>query len=670
MLRDLSWLKRVKLIDKDSNLIDNNNPLPVLLRQFYKVDWISDTDFNKGSLTDVEVIDSGDEAYLQLEENADNSDDVPFTTPSNYSYNPTEIEFSGGMAQLKSTITESNDWPFTTPANYNYDTNKIEVTGGVAKLKGVPVTPYAWYHLNESSGSVASDSSGNGRNGTTVNSPSWVSGKLNNCLTLNGTNQYVNLGNIANFERTDSFSLEAWVKTTKIGEDILTKYSTKGYIFYVASGGKIYFTVRNTAGTNEASRYSQGAVASGNWTHIVVTYDGSSSNTGIKIYINGVDDTDITSGVNTLSATIITSTQLDIGGRGSSGNFSGDIDEVVVYDKTLSASEVLARYNSGSGTESMPGVYDTSNPTVYPSTGFAFTSEITEFTSTSTKPTDTEIKFHVSADDGVTWKYWNGSNWVATNDSYSQANIASEVHSNIESLASSGTFKFRALLHTDDESKTPELDNIYIAVATYASSGEIEMNWDIQPTYNFEYLSITETVIEPTDTNIKYQYSIDSGSSYNGSWLTASELQTALQGISCVGDGSDKIRFKFQLSTTDANHTPQIDNLNITSDAGYKTSGEFESNIFNSNFYSLDWNTIYWQINIPSGCSVIIKAKASDDYGDLGLYSNALSNGEELTVSGRYIQWKLEFIGNGKYTPKLQELYINYAYPYTSVAKP
>jgi len=248
MLRDLSWLKRVKLIDKNGNFIDNDNPLPVLYRFFYKINWTSDTDFNKGSLTDTEIDGTYDDTSLQLEDNDDNSDDVPFTTPSNYIYNASEIEFLAGKAQLKSSVTEENDWSFTTPANYTYDANKIEITGGVAKLKGTPVVPYAWYHLNESSGSLASDSSGNGRNGTLMNMEDidWVAGKLNNCLVFDGVNEYVSCGDIADFERTDTFSLEAWVKTTNTGQDILTRYSGgKGFISYVATAGKIYFTLRN-----------------------------------------------------------------------------------------------------------------------------------------------------------------------------------------------------------------------------------------------------------------------------------------------------------------------------------------------------------------------------------------------------------------------------------------
>lgn len=677
MLRDLSWLKRVKLLDKDGNLIDNDNPLPVLYRFFYKINWTSDTDFGKGSLTNTEIKDTEDDAYIQLEENEDNSDDIPFTTPSNYIYDSNYIEFVGGKAQLKKNITESINWDFSTPADYVYDTNKIEVTGGIAKLKGSPLNPYAWYHLNSSSGSTAIDSSGNERNGTLVNmeDSDWVAGKLNNCLRINNgsSNEYVNCGNIAGFERDEEFSYEFWIKGTNTTnfQTILSKtpygawhglelfiVSGKLQIYLIGAGEQIY-------------RYGTANITSGNWHHCVITYDGSSTYEGITIY---VDNNDVTgSGSGTLSTSIVNGSDFQISGRGGAYNclLGYDVDEVVIYTKELTPAEIALRYNSGNGTESMVGGYPLTNPTIYPSSGFAFTSEITGFTETTTKPTDTEIKYHVSSDDGVTWKYWNGSAWVVTDNSYTQANLASEIHSYINELAFSGTFKFRALLHTDSELRTPELDNLYIVVATYSLGGkEIEMNWDIQPTQVIDYLTVAETVIEPEDTDVKYKYSIDSGSTYNDSWLTASELQTALQGISCVGDGTDTIRFKFQLLTTNTIKTPQIDNLNLVSDAGYQRTGEFESNIYNSSYYSLDWGIIEWEVIIPSGCTIVIKAKASNDSGDLGSYSSALSNGEDLTITGRYIQWKIEFTGNGRYTPKLNDLHINYAYPLRTEFRP
>ena len=84
----------------------------------------------------------------------------------------------------------------------------------------------AHYKLNENSGTNAPDSSGNGFNGTLVNmvDGDWVAGKLNNCLTFNdGNSEYVNCGDIADFERTDPFSVEAWINTGDVSNFILSR---------------------------------------------------------------------------------------------------------------------------------------------------------------------------------------------------------------------------------------------------------------------------------------------------------------------------------------------------------------------------------------------------------------------------------------------------------------
>jgi len=655
----------VRLGQHNGNIVDVDDNKAQLVTFISKrnVLWDTDTDFNSGTKNNVEVLGVDEAAVVQLSENTDNSDDVPFTTPANYNYNAAEIEVTAGKAQLKSTVTDSNNWPFTTPANYTYDPVKIEVTGGVAKLKGVPEDPYAWYHLNESSGINIPDSSTHGRNGTTVGSPAWVVAKLNNGLQLTGT-QYGNLGDIANFERTTPFSIELWLKTA----------DTSGAVFHrrdaaspyagwdlAMTADKIYFYLCNTSVSNNIAVNTPFVFADDAWHHYVVTYDGSSNAAGVNIYIDGVLK------FKSIQYDNLTASTLNPGpcclGKGVAGfgAMNGTYDEVVIYDRVLLASEVAERYNSGAGTEIMIGAYPLDNPSIYPVTGHVFISNITTFTETSTKPANTEIKYHCSSDDGATWKYWNGSSWVVTDNSYTQANLGSDINSYIDQLAASGTFKARALLNTTDGQITPELDNVYIAIATYPTGGkEIEMDWDIQSAHNFAYLLTTETVSEPPNTDIKYKYSINSGVDYNTSWLTNAELQSALQGVSCVGDGSDKLKIKFQLFTSDANKTCQIDNLNITSDAGYATSGDFESNEYNCNNLSQEWGAISWNVSIPVNTTLIMKCRAGNELGNLGSYSSALINGQQTNVVGKYFQWKAWLAGNGAVTSNIN--WLNQAY--------
>jgi len=649
-----------------------------------KTIWDSATDFNKGTLdSTVEVNGVGDAAVLRLKDKTDNNNNIDYETAGEYTLSDgAKLEVADGNAQLKAISGSTKDWPFTTPGNYTYDSNKITVSGDKAYLKGV-TSVYAQWHLNESSGTNVPDVGPNGYDGTTQNmdDSNWVSAKLNNGLSFDGSTEYVNCGNIANFERTSSFSLEAWIKTSTTAGDILTHYSGgKGFISYIATGGKIYFTLRNTSGTNEASRYSSGSVTDGNWHHVIITYDGSSSNTGIKIYIDGNDSTDTGSGINTLTNSIQVTTSLIMGGRTGSATFTGQIDEALIYNKELSSTEVTARWNSGSGTE-QEGV-DQNNPNIYPNTGFSFTTNLDSFTETATKPTGTGIKYHCSSDDGSTWKYWNGSIWTTTDNSYAQANDAATVNTYINSLASSGTFKFRALLNSDGTT-TPELDNINVSEPiTYSTTDDLYVDTkdtsQITPAVILEWLTTTISNVKPSNTDIRVLFSTDSRSNWQtytgGSWQAptsattrtdATSITDAQNNFNDLALGSGTLDVRIFLYTSDSSVRPQVSNINVTSDVGLETSGNWISNSYNCNYRDMNWGKVEWVETIPSGTSIIYKVRAANSSAVLATksYTVISSSGDDAGVTGQYVQFRIEFSGTSTQRPSLDEILVNWNLP-------
>lgn len=627
--------------------------------------WDTSTDFNKGTYTNTEIYGSGISAIVQLGERSDNSDNINFLTAGDYTYDPTKVEVSGGLAQLKPLAILEYNWDFETPSEYTYGA-EIEVTGGTAEIKAeVSLTPYAHWHLNESSGNIVTDSSGNGRNGTRINMEDidWVSGKLNNCLVFDGVDEYVSCGNIGNFERTQPFTLDLWIKFTSTDTKmIISKIDmapiARGWELFVAVG-KIYFLVcSDFAANNYFSVNTNDTFNTGGWHHVIVTYSGSSLASGVNIYVANTLRT-LTITKDTLTGTILNSAGLNIASRDNSTGycFSGYIDEIAIYDKVIDVNERGMRWNTGYGYEYMQHYFIT-DPTIYCNTGFVFDTNLSVFTETSTKPSGTELKYNISSDNGVTWKYWNGSSWTVANGTYSQANTSSEINTNVYTLSTSGTFKFKAFLHSDNGSQTPLLDNIYAKERQTYTTGnhEIVYNNSIDPTNIISWLNITETITKPSNTNIKYKYSIDDVPTWNGSWLTSGELQTNIQAISVP----DKLRLKFQLSSTDNSVTPIIDNLNITSDAGYYSSGTYESNIYDSGENNIDWGIISYDITVPTG-SLTFKARASNNNSVMGSYGSVLINGSETNVIGRYLQWKCDFIGNGATTPNINYTGIMFA---------
>lgn len=176
-------------------------------------------------------------------------------------------------------------------------------------------------------------------------------------LLFDGVDEYVDLGDVAelSFERTDTFSLSCWFKSTSTGWLVGKAQgsgSFRGVHFYLATGapiGSIHLELVNTGGgTNGIDVRTNSAFNDGDWHHVVATYDGSSSASGVSIYVDGVQQATTTVS-DTLSATILHSDPASIAARGISGTpnllFTGNIDWVSVYDIELTADEARALYN-------------------------------------------------------------------------------------------------------------------------------------------------------------------------------------------------------------------------------------------------------------------------------------------------------------------------------------
>jgi len=216
---------------------------------------------------------------------------------------------------------------------------------------------YSYWKLNETSGIVVSDSSGNGRGGTTVNTPTWVAGKLNNCLQFNGTTQYVNFGQIINWERTQPFSMKAWTYCTDADPTyanvILSKCQTtygRGILFDLLNG-KYRLIIINSYPTYVMGITTTNTFKDANWHLVVATYDGSSLNTGLNIWVDNVLQAVTRSG--TCPGTILNTGRCLMGNRDdvTLHNYTGKIDNMEVYDYVLSASEISVNWNGGAGRE-------------------------------------------------------------------------------------------------------------------------------------------------------------------------------------------------------------------------------------------------------------------------------------------------------------------------------
>jgi len=181
----------------------------------------------------------------------------------------------------------------------------------------------------------------------------FISGKVNNAANFPGTDDYLDGGDVLDFERTDSFSFAFWVKRSAISASmalickVASDYSTPGYYFYFESGNRIRFILTNNL-TNNYLMAVTGSNTSTDWQQIILTYDGSSTFAGIHIYVNNSNQ-DLTDEVHTLSATTLSASSFQIATKGLTHDYNGLIDELGIWGKVLSAQERTDLYNSGDG---------------------------------------------------------------------------------------------------------------------------------------------------------------------------------------------------------------------------------------------------------------------------------------------------------------------------------
>ena len=171
-------------------------------------------------------------------------------------------------------------------------------------------------------------------------------------ILLDGIDDYVDMGNNLDFTNTDAFSISCWFKRTRSGvsEFLVSKQdstsNSRGYTLLIPfDDNKVTVVIRNnTASSGRLIVDCTTAITDTNWHNIIMTYDGSSNVSGINLYLDGNNDTGVTSG--TLSATISNTASFQIGAKNGSNEFSGNLDEVAVWNTELSASDVTTIYNS------------------------------------------------------------------------------------------------------------------------------------------------------------------------------------------------------------------------------------------------------------------------------------------------------------------------------------
>jgi Tfp pilus assembly protein PilV len=217
-------------------------------------------------------------------------------------------------------------------------TNGLVLNLDAANSASYPGTGTTWFDL-----------SGNGNNGTLMNSPVY-SATNGGYLSFDGIDDYVNSGNNSSLMPTTAVTFAAWIKPSASSNyrTILSKgYDTTdgGYALRMTRDSepiKLFSQVYNSS-NSIASSGLYNNIAINNWYYVVGTYDG----TNVRLFINGVQS-EVTG---SLTGNIKTNTlPVKIGMISSASStseyYTGLISSVSIYNRALSASEITQNFNA------------------------------------------------------------------------------------------------------------------------------------------------------------------------------------------------------------------------------------------------------------------------------------------------------------------------------------
>ncbi len=260
------------------------------------------------------------------------------------------------IATLPANATSFRDSGLTPSTTYFYRLRASNAAGvslpsGEASATTSNAIPnqVGYWRFDEATGDSTSDGSASANNGTLINGPSRLLGtngaRAGNALTFDGVNDFVatekNLGTWLNGAAT----LATWIRTTQVGNNTfwqapgITGVEQAGggddiFWGWLDASGRIGILAGNTAGAKSAQ-----PINDGQWRHIALTRDPASGR--VEVYVDGVLNAAANSEVGLKTTPFFSIGRIEDTG-GSPANFAGSLDELQIFDRVLSASEIQA----------------------------------------------------------------------------------------------------------------------------------------------------------------------------------------------------------------------------------------------------------------------------------------------------------------------------------------
>jgi hypothetical protein len=201
-------------------------------------------------------------------------------------------------------------------------------------------------------GTTWTDLSGTGKNLTLTNGPTFNAGNMGS-IVFDGTNDYAVVNPVSAF---NIYCISMWFKpttiinSTSVGKSLIyLKSSTIKYISFGDNTGRVaneYITIVQEPGDKRTAVNDGGSLSAGTWYNIVFNYESSQYN----IYINNTLKS-TTIGTSTGNVPLITDPDFIYlnSFEGTSGYLDSSLSMCMIYNRALTAAEMLQNYNATKG---------------------------------------------------------------------------------------------------------------------------------------------------------------------------------------------------------------------------------------------------------------------------------------------------------------------------------
>ena len=193
-------------------------------------------------------------------------------------------------------------------------------------------------------------------------------------INFDGVDDYVDCGDVLHNDGQTPMTLSAWVNistpashtriytiASKKKTRMAPLYAMRGWdIGFITSGAqqnRLQFRIVgvDSGGSGIGTIQKKGLglpFVDGLWHHVVVTYDGSESASGVKFYVDGVEDTLTQTLIDNLSGNSVNDPTVDFKiatapRYGGNDFYNGNIDELAIWNTALTSSDITDIYNLG-----------------------------------------------------------------------------------------------------------------------------------------------------------------------------------------------------------------------------------------------------------------------------------------------------------------------------------